>query len=121
LNRGRERVDVSAKRSDDEWHSLRHQTSNERDVTRKAVQLGDSDGAPGPLCSFQRSCELRPWIECIRTFASFNLGTFGNDPSLRLAARYFRPSQPHRKPGSPDLRATSLSSAAQTHPSNVKS
>jgi hypothetical protein len=64
---------------DDEWHALRHQARNERDVAREAVQLGNNDWALAGAPCGQRCRELRAPVERICTLASFDLDELGGE------------------------------------------
>jgi hypothetical protein len=69
----REGIGVAAEWRDNEWHTLCHQAGDERDISRKRVQLCDTHGTLTASCVLQRSCELRPTVERVGAFPRFDL------------------------------------------------
>jgi hypothetical protein len=74
-----ERVDVAAERSDDERHPLRHQTGDERHVSRQAIELGDRHWRLEPLRRLQGRVQLRPAVQRVAALARLDLGELGDD------------------------------------------
>src|SRR3984957_5605929 len=74
-----EGIDVRPQFSDDEGHTMRHQTGNEMHVAREAIELGDHDRASHRPRFGERRRQLRPAVERVASLASFDLDEFGHD------------------------------------------
>jgi hypothetical protein len=84
----RERINISAERTHNERHLLRHERRDERDVAAQPVELGNADGRLGTLGRLQRCRKLRPASERVGTLAGLDLGVFRGDlEAFRLRER----------------------------------
>jgi hypothetical protein len=72
------RVGIGAEFGDDERHLVDHQSADEVDVARQAIELGDEDGAPRAPRSGHRRGEDRAAIERIGVPAALDLGEFAD-------------------------------------------
>ena len=73
------RVGVSAEFGDDERNALDHQSGNEGDITREAIELGHDHRAFCLAGKGEGGIQLRPSIKSIRALSGFDLGELLED------------------------------------------
>jgi hypothetical protein len=79
------RVGVSAEFGDDERYPLHHQSGNEGDITREAIELGHDHRAFCLAGKGEGGILLRPSIKSVRALSGFDLGELlEDDHSLGL-------------------------------------
>jgi hypothetical protein len=67
------RVCICTQLGDDEWNALSHESGNEGDVAREAVELRDDDRALARLAGREGSSELRATLQGVGSLAGLDL------------------------------------------------